>query len=95
MLSVAIFYCYADCRYAECYYAECYYAECYYAECYYAECYYAECYYAECHYAECRYAECRGALVTTLSKVLGYFVNLPFCRSPKSRLCVLYPGKAY
>jgi len=27
-LSVAIFYCYADCRYADCRYAECGYAEC-------------------------------------------------------------------
>ncbi len=28
MLSVAFFYCYAECHYAECRYAECRYAEC-------------------------------------------------------------------
>jgi len=28
MLSVVIFYCYAECRYSECGYAECHYAEC-------------------------------------------------------------------
>ncbi len=38
MLSVVIFYCYAECRYAECRYAECRYAECRQAECHYAEC---------------------------------------------------------
>ena len=38
MLSVAIFYCYAECRYAECHCAECIYAECRYTECLYAEC---------------------------------------------------------
>ncbi len=33
MLSVAIFYCYGECRYAECHYDECRYAECRYSEC--------------------------------------------------------------
>jgi hypothetical protein len=28
MMSVALFYCYAECRYAECHFAECRYAEC-------------------------------------------------------------------
>ncbi len=28
MVSIAIFYCFAECRYADCYYADCYYAEC-------------------------------------------------------------------
>ncbi len=37
-VSVAIFYCYAECRYAECRYAESCYAECRNAECCYAEC---------------------------------------------------------
>jgi hypothetical protein len=63
LLSVALFYCYAECRYAERCYAESHYAESHYAECHYAECChaeycYAECRYAECHYAECHYAEC-------------------------------------
>ncbi len=34
MLSVAFYYCHAECRYAECRYAECRYAECRYAEFY-------------------------------------------------------------
>jgi hypothetical protein len=42
MMSVNIFYCYAECRYAECHYAECHYAECHYAECHCVECHYAE-----------------------------------------------------
>jgi len=38
MLSVAYFYCYAECHYAECRYAEYRYADCLYAECLYAAC---------------------------------------------------------
>ncbi len=38
LLSVAFFYCYAECYYSEWHYAECYNAECRYAECYWAEC---------------------------------------------------------
>ncbi len=33
VLTVAIYFCCADCRYTECHYAECRYAECHYAEC--------------------------------------------------------------
>ncbi len=33
ILSVAFFYCYAECHYAKCRYAECHYAEYRYAEC--------------------------------------------------------------
>ena len=38
MLSVEIYYCYAECHYTECHYAACHYGECYYDECHYAEC---------------------------------------------------------
>jgi hypothetical protein len=65
MLSVAIFYRYADCHRAECRYAECHCVECHYAECRFAEFRCAECCYAECHHAECRCAECRGASLPT------------------------------
>ncbi len=46
ILSVAFFYCYAECRYPECRIFYCY----------------AEYHYAEYHYAEYRYAEWRGSI---------------------------------
>jgi hypothetical protein len=39
-LSVAFFYCYAQCHNPDCQYAECRYAECHYADCHCAECHY-------------------------------------------------------